>query len=76
MKAVSLKIDDDIFMEVENIVSKVNMSRNKYINEAIDSYNKIQQRELLKKQLRKESKLVGEDSLRVLHEFEAAENGN
>ncbi|HZX74974.1 MAG TPA: hypothetical protein VFE57_11165 [Cyclobacteriaceae bacterium] len=70
MKNLSLKLEDDIFLETEKIVTKVNKNRNRYINEAIEFYNKLHRRKLLSKQLSKESKLVSEDSLKVLAEFE------
>ncbi len=42
MKTVSLKIEDSIFGETEKILSRISISRNRYINEAIEYYNKIQ----------------------------------
>ena len=70
MKIVSLKIDDSIFGETEKILSSVSIPRNRYINEAIDYYNKVQKRQLLEKRLKAESSLVKEDSMRVLNDFE------
>ena len=70
MKNISLKLDDSIFLETEKILSKINKPRNRYINEAIDYYNRLQVRLILEKKLRKESDLVKEDSLTVLKEFE------
>ena len=70
MKKVSLKIDDSIFGETEKILSRIKKSRNRYINEAIDYYNKLQRRLLLEKKLKKESDLVKKDSMSVLKEFE------
>lgn len=70
MKTVSLKIDDSIFGETEKILSGIRVSRNKYINEAIDYYNKIQKRRILEMKLKVESQLIKNDSLEVLHEFE------
>ncbi len=70
MKTVSLKIDDSIFGETEKILSGTNMPRNRYINEAIAYYNKVQKRQLLEKRLKTESALVREDSMKVLREFE------
>lgn len=76
MKTVSLKIDDSIFGETELLISGLKKSRNRYINEAIDHYNKIKKRELLEKQLRKESELVGGNSLEVLKEFDDMEHAD
>ena len=70
MKTLSLKLDDSVFSETEMVISHIKKSRNRYINEALDFYNKVQKRKLLASQLEKESKLVKEDSLTVLHEFE------
>jgi protein tyrosine phosphatase len=70
MKNVSLKLDDSIFSETEKILSKINKPRNRYINEAIDHYNRLHTRLLLEKKLKKESDLVREDSISVLKEFE------
>lgn len=71
MKNLSLKLEDDIFMETEKILSKIRKPRNRYINEAIEFYNKLYRRRLLSKKLAKESKIVAEDSMRVLAEFES-----
>ena len=70
MKTVSLKIDDSIFVETENILSKIKKPRNRYINEALEYYNKIQIRKILESKLKKESSLVKDESLSVLNEFE------
>ena len=70
MKIVSLKIDDSIFGETEKILSGMKKSRNRYINEAIDYYNRLQRRLIIEKQLKKESDLVKSDSMSVLKEFE------
>ncbi len=70
MKTVSLKIDDSIFVETEKILSKMKKPRNRYINEAIDYYNRLQRRLIIEKRLKKESELIKEDSMSVLKEFE------
>lgn len=70
MKTVSLKIDDSIFGETEKILSEINKPRNRYINDAIDYYNRVQKRAILEKKLKKESDLVKSDSMNVLREFE------
>ena len=58
MKNLSLKLEDDIFQETEKIVTKVKKNRNRYINEAIEFYNRLHRRRLLSKQLSKESKIA------------------
>jgi hypothetical protein len=70
MKTVSLKIDDSIFNETELILSRVKMPRNRYINEALAYYNRVQKRQMLEKKIKSESALVQNDSLSILHEFE------
>ena len=74
MKNLSLKLDNDIFIETEKIVSKVKKNRNRYINDAIEFYNRLHNRKLLSIQLSKESKLVAVDSMEVLAEFEKLNN--
>ena len=70
MKTVSLKIDDSIFGETEKILSKIKKPRNRYINDALDYYNRLQNRIILEKKLVKESELVKSDSMEVLRDFE------
>jgi predicted AAA+ superfamily ATPase len=70
MKTISIKIDDTIFEETEEITSQLKITRNGYINEAVHIYNTLNKRHLLKMQLAKESRLTRKDSLEVLHEFE------
>jgi hypothetical protein len=70
MKTLSLKLDDSVFTETEQVVNQIKKSRNRYINEALDFYNKVQKRRILAMKLEKESKLVKKESIKVLHEFE------
>lgn len=70
MKNLSLKLDDVVFNETEKIISKTHKSRNRYINEAVEFYNLLQKRKLISNQLQKDSKLVREESMKVLAEFE------
>jgi len=70
MKILSLKLDDEIFDEAEEITSKLKLARNRYINEAVSLYNQYNKRSLLKGQLANESKLTREDSMEILYEFE------
>lgn len=76
MKSISLKIDESIFGETEQILSKLKKPRNRYINEALDHYNKMQKRPLIKSKLIKESSLVKEESLSVLGDFEKIDFAN
>ena len=47
MKTPSLKLDDIIYEETEQLLEKINKPRNRYINEAIQYYNRIQKNRLL-----------------------------
>lgn len=71
MKTLSLKLDDEIFKEAEEITGKLNLARNRYINEAVSIYNQVNKRRLLKKQIAKESALTSNDSMDLLNEFES-----
>jgi predicted transcriptional regulator len=70
MKTISLKLDENIFDDAEQIASVLKLDRNRYINEAVNMYNLYNKRKLLKKQLAKESTLTSKDAMEVLHEFE------
>jgi hypothetical protein len=74
MKNLSLKMDDIVFNETEKIISKTNKNRNRYINEAVEFYNLLQKRRIISHQLRKESKMVQEESMKVLAEFDNIHN--
>jgi len=74
MKNLSLKMEESIFEEMERILLKVGKNRNRYINEAVEFYNMLQKRKILSSELKKESKLVKEESMKVLAEFEGLEN--
>jgi hypothetical protein len=75
MKTVSLKIDDVIFGETEKILSHIKKPRNRYINEALENYNKLQNRIILEQKLKGESDLVKNESLTVLNDFERIDYG-
>jgi hypothetical protein len=70
-KSLSLKLNDAVFEETEQMLKKVKMPRNTYINKALDYYNEYNKRNLLKSELLRESQIVSQDSMSVLHEFEA-----
>jgi hypothetical protein len=76
MKVISLNVNEIIFSETEKIVSLMKKSRNRYINEAIDFYNKHQRRMMLEQKLQKESGIVKEDSLNILRDFEDMDYGD
>lgn len=69
MKTLSLKLDDIVFEETEQLLETIKKPRNRYINEAIQYYNQLQKRKILSNLLELESKLVSEESMNVLNEF-------
>jgi len=75
MKVLSLNLDESIFIETEEIVAMVKKSRNRYINEAVDFYNKHQKRLMLERRLKKESDAVQENSMNILRDFEEIDYG-
>ena len=72
-KNLSLKLQDQIFEETEQVLRRVKRPRTAYINEAIHFYNKLIARRLLKNKLIRESNIVSADSMMVLEEFERFE---
>jgi len=70
MKTISLKLDEYIFRDTEDLLDSIKLSRNRYINEAISYYNNIQRRMQLEKILAVESKACEQSSKEVLSEFE------
>ncbi len=70
MKNLSLKLDEQVFDETEKIITAINVNRNRYINRAIAFFNELQRKKILGHQLETESRLVREESMKVLAEFE------
>ena len=70
MKTLSLKLDDSIFFETEELLNFVRIPRNRYINDAILHYNRYQKKSFLAKKIEKESNLVRNESVRIFSEFE------
>ena len=70
MKTLSLKLEDHIFDEAEGVIAKFGKTRNRYINEAVDYYNRYNNRKILASKLAQESNIVQEESMSVLAEFE------
>ena len=73
-KTLSLKLQDDIFSETEEVIAAVHKPINSYINDALSFYNKFMKRTLLRKRLQKESRLVSALSLEALRELELIED--
>jgi len=76
MKSISLNLDDAIFLETEEILSQMKKARNRYINEAIDFYNKHQKRRMLEYKFQQESDMVQEESMNILRDFEEIDYGD
>jgi hypothetical protein len=74
MKTLSLKLDDAVFQETEQVVTKLKKPRNRYINEALLFYNRLNKKRFLSKKLQTESLLVQAESMKVLAEFENLED--
>ena len=74
MKTLSLKLDDIVYQETEELLLKIKKPRNRYINEALQYYNRIQKKIIIEKRLEAESKIVRDESMKVLSEFEKLED--
>ena len=73
MKSLSLKIEESIIKETDELIKDIKISRNQYINQALAYYNNIKKKNKIEKQLRDSSKLVAKNSMEVLKEFEELE---
>lgn len=71
-KAISLKIEDQIFDKTEELISELKISRNKYINDAQESYNRMEEMEKVTALLVKASILVRDNSIEVMQDFEGS----
>jgi hypothetical protein len=69
-KTLSLKMRDDLFVETEKLLHEIHQSRNAYINNAVEFYNRLNQRRSLRNQMVNESRAVYRTSTEVLDEFE------
>ncbi len=70
MKTISLRIEESILSDTDKMINTIKKTRNKYIVDALDYYNKIQKRKLLENQYKIESSMVADSSMEVLIEFE------
>ena len=73
-KSLSLKLQDEIFQDTEDVLHHLRKSRNAYLNEAVNFYNHLWRREFLTETLLRESAMVAADSLEVLEVFEQLED--
>ena len=74
MKTLSLKLDVIVYEETEPLLKKIKKPRNRYINEALQFYHHIQKKKIISEQLAIESKLVSDESMNLLNEFEKLED--
>ena len=74
MKNISLKLQQSLLEDTEEILKELHLSRNRYINEAVEFYNKVQRRKMIEARVVKVSELVRKDSMEVLKEFERLED--
>ncbi|MFN4122447.1 MAG: hypothetical protein ACK4GL_03985 [Flavobacteriales bacterium] len=70
MRTLSLKLDESIYKETEELLNQIKKPRNRYINEALLYYNKVQNRKILANSLIAEFKIVSEESMKILAEFD------
>jgi metal-responsive CopG/Arc/MetJ family transcriptional regulator len=71
-KAISLKIEDQIFHKTEELISELKISRNKYINDALENYNRMKEKEKINALLVKASILVRDNNIEVMQDFEGS----
>jgi len=65
MKAITLKIEDPLFLETEKILSITKKPRNRYVNEAIAYYNKVQKRKIVEQKLAMEYRIIQAESMEM-----------
>ncbi|WP_373399520.1 hypothetical protein V8V91_07385 [Algoriphagus halophilus] len=70
MKTLSLKLDNSVFEETEEILKEKGIARNRYINEALDFYNRYYQRKKLANEFKKASNMVRENSMEINAAFD------
>lgn len=74
MKNLSLKLDEKVFDDTEAITKAMKIARNRYINDALELYNKFNQRLILEKQIKKEVEACRESSMEVMRDWEEMDN--
>ena len=74
MKSLSLKLDEKVFEETEEVTQELKIARNRYINDALELYNKFNQRLLIEKQIKKEIEEGRLSSLEVMRDWEDTDN--
>lgn len=74
MKSILLKIDEKLLKETEIHVRELKTSRNTYIKQALENYNKVLKRKSIEDQLCKEALLIknNRESWEEFKEWETA----
>lgn len=70
MKAISLHLEDEIYIETEKLISDSKISRNKYINEAIAYYNQIKRKYILANKFKEASAIVSDSTIEIMNILE------
>ena len=65
MKSILLKIDDELYAGLESAAKEMKTSKTGFIKNAIDARIKAYRRSKLEAQLKKESFMVREDSMKI-----------
>ncbi len=73
-KALSLKLDEPTYEQVEKIRKRLKLPRNTYIRKALSHYNALYSRKLLEAEYRKASRRLGAAHLQYLKETELLED--
>jgi hypothetical protein len=73
-KALSLKLDEPTYRELEKIRKKLRLPRNSYIRKALGHYNALYARKLLEREYRNASRRLGAAHLEYLRESELLED--
>jgi metal-responsive CopG/Arc/MetJ family transcriptional regulator len=70
MKTITLKVDDNFFEELSNLVKEYKTTKTEFIKEAIKEYKNKKEKEKLKKLFYTASLKVREESRRINEEFD------
>ncbi len=74
MKAISLKLSDELVSTSEECAESLRVSRAEYIRQAIERMNRETQSTLRAERMKQASLKVREESMRVNAEFDAIED--
>lgn len=74
MKMVSLKLYEQLAAEADELSDKLNISRNRFINDAVVAYSKTVRRELLAKEMEAAAAAIKKSSREVIDEFDALDD--